>query len=257
MIAELFGCTGAGKTTHLEKMLDHCQKNGIPAEQGEQFILRKIGFNWIKTYLIRTILIDITSFLCCLVAFRKYSQIYSLVFEAIQNLPVTVTFIKKINIIRNTLKKIGIYEFIDRYAPPDTIYFIDEGTVNTTNYLFVHLSWQPNYNHYTSYISRIPLPDVVIYFQEEEDVLIGRTMTRGHKRIPDTTLISVERFIKQTLTTFEELLNSPRVQSRLIIVNSRQKFSEWKGESTNSSIDKIMQILNATVPRIQSRHITI
>jgi thymidylate kinase len=257
MIAELIGCTGAGKTTHLNKMLEFCREKEILAEKGENFILSRIHLNWIQNYIIRTILIDIISFIYCVLAFRKNSDLYSLILKATHNLPVTVNFIKKLNILRNTFKKIGIYEFLNHYAPSDVIYLVDEGTVNTAHYLFVHLSWQPDFNHYSSYLSQVPLPDIIIYFQEDEEILISRTMVRGHKRIPDRTRLPVERFIKQAVTTFEELIETPRVKSRLLIVDALQKNVKWVGEPINASKDIVLKILTSTVSSIKNTHISI
>jgi hypothetical protein len=129
------------------------------------------------------------------------------------------SWLYKLNRIRNVLRKIGIFEFISRRAGSQQIILADnEGILQGVHNLFVHQNSQADLQKIARYAELVPMPDVILYLQQEEDVLISRTLGRGHARVassPDHVI----HFIRQAVAVFDELINVPRIQERLLVVD--------------------------------------
>jgi hypothetical protein len=67
----------------------------------------------------------------------------------------------------------------------------------------------------------VPLPDIVLYLHQEEEVLVSRTLGRGHARVAGKSPDHVLHFIGQAIAVFNEVINIPKIQERLLIVDSR------------------------------------
>jgi len=255
MIVELIGCTGAGKSTVFKSMLQVCREMKIEASGSDVFILRKIHLNNIKNYYSRVFLIDIISLLMCLYSSRKHFKLYSLVLKILQNSPASIRFFEKLNILRNTFKQIGIYEFARRYNSTNEIIMMDEGTLHTAHYLFVNISVAPDTEYFSAFVSLVPLPDVIVHIQENDEILMKRTMKRGHKRIPDTSRVVVERFIKHAVYTFDKLTQFPVVKSRLITVEGTQQINNFQKNQNFSQHVDIQNILKSSLDAINTSYI--
>jgi hypothetical protein len=124
----------------------------------------------------------------------------------IWRLPRSVTWFEKLNLTRNVLKKIGVYEIVRRFSSERQLVLIDEGTLQIAHNLFVHVSVTLNVADLYTFARLVPLPDLAIHVRQSEAVLIERTLKRGHKRIPNRSRGQVERFIRRAVNTFDELI---------------------------------------------------
>lgn len=247
MQIELIGCTSAGKSTLLNSILQVCREQEIEALSGDGFVLKQIRLNWVKSYLTRILLVDLFSLFACLLTWRKNLDFYLLTFRTVLRLPTTVSLFEKLNIVRNTLKKIGIYEIIRRYGSTKQIIWLDEGTLHTAHYLFVHLTIEAPSTALPTFIGLVPLPDVAIYLRQDEAVLIERTLKRGHKRIPDGSYADVELFIKRAVVTFDKLVQHPAVKRRLLAVDNQQNLIFDQGYQNDSSFAVALKIIQAGI----------
>ena len=244
MQIELVGCTSSGKTTLLRGILQACRDQGIDAVSGYEYVLMKAHLNWVKGTLMRTLLLDLVSLISCFRTWRKNYEFFILTLKILFKLPSSTSFFVKLNIARNVYKKVGIYEIICRYDSDNQIVLMDEGTLNTANYLFVHVSAERPIEHFSTFKTLVTLPDVVIYLKQEEKVMIERTLIRGHKRIPDGSRELVERFVHRAVTTFDELTVDPSVRSRLVIVSNSQDIvvpPEYQHHSKQSFVLNLLQ----------------
>jgi thymidylate kinase len=241
---ELIGCTGAGKTTLLRNILQVCREQGLDAFDGDEYVLENAHLNWVKGYVARTLFIDILSLTASIWAWRKHSDFYQLVFRIILSLE-RVDCLEKLNIIRNTLKKIGVYEIIGHLNSDQQIIILDEGSLHTAHYLFVHLSTELPDMDLLSFVKSVPLPDIVIYLRQDEETLIKRTLIRGHKRIPTGSREMTERFIRRAVITLNKLTQNPNVASRLFIVEPDYKVHVPQNEKHLASKSIILEILKA------------
>lgn len=250
MQIELIGCTGVGKSTLVKKMLQSCREKGIVASTGDQFVLKQANLDWVRNYIFRTILVDIITLSACLLTFRSNSKFYRLVIEVIHKLPSSVNLFEKLNIIRNTFKKLGTVEIIRYRNSNQQIIFLDEGTIHTAHYVFVQISTAPPMKYLSRFLQLIPLPDVVIYLQQDEAVLVERILARNHRRTHDRSYPSVKAFIKNAVDTFTEIEHQPAVKSKLIIIDDHGDIKTGSTRQQNASIHMTLNLLRDTFKNV-------
>jgi len=246
MHIELIGCSGAGKSTLIKKILSICRENNIEAYTDDQFVLHVANLNWIRFYMLRTLLVDIISFFSCLIVIRHNFRLYRLVNEIVRQLPPTVSFMEKLNILRNTYKKIGSFEIIKRKNLDKQLVFWDEGTLHTAHYLFVQTSVPPVMDYLDQFLKLVPLPDAIIYLQQAESVLIDRTLARHHKRIPEHSPAMVKKFIEHALSLFHKIEHEPSVRSKLIIIDEQHQIKKISGYE-NIAVQQILKLIQAVI----------
>ena len=244
MIIELIGCTGVGKSTLVNRLLHSLRENGIIASTGDQFILKQVKLNWIKIYPIRTLLVDLFTFLACIKTYRKNNDFYRLVFKIIHQLPASISLFEKMNIMRNTFKKLGSYEIVRyRNSRQQTVVF-DEGTIHSAHYLFVHTSVSPPFEHISRFLQLIPFPDTIIYLQKDEELLIERAISRKHKRLNDLTYQTAKVFIANAIRTFSKIEIHPAIIARLILVNHDGEVKPASASNLSLSQHKIFELIH-------------
>ena len=246
MHIELIGCSGAGKSTLINKILNVCQDNNIEAYTDDQFVLHVAKLNWIRSYIGRTILVDVISFFSCLFFFRQNLKLYRLINDIVRRLPTTVSYMEKVNILRNTYKKIGSFEIIKRKNLDKQVILLDEGTLHTAHYLFVQTGFPPAMHYLDRFLALIPLPDAVIYLQQAENVLIDRTLSRGHKRIQAHSSPMVKKFIEHALCIFNRIEHEPSVRSKLIIIDEQYQIKQMAG-SENLILQQLLTLIHAVL----------
>jgi hypothetical protein len=203
-------------------MLQAGQAQGLDIVMGEDFVLRQVRLDWVKKKLARTLCVDLVSLLACLATWRNNRQLYLFTIRTVLRLPAAVAWFEKFNIVRNVLKNIGVYEIVRHRGSDRQIVLVDEGTLHTAHYLFVHVSVEPNSGDLSSFARLVPLPDVAVYIEHDEAVLIERTLARGHKRIPKGSYAHVECFIKRAADTFDKLVQDPAIESKLLVVDGER-----------------------------------
>lgn len=242
---ELIGCTGAGKSTLLASILHACREQGLEVSTGDEYVLEKAHLNRIRSYLARTLFVDLFSLFACLRSWRKHSSFYTLVFRMLSGLK-DVGLFERLNILRNTLKKVGIYEIVLRDSG-QRIVLLDEGTLHTAHYLFIHLSAEFSDSDLLSFIESVPLPDTVIYLRQEQEVLVERTLARGHKRVHDGSRSMTERFIHRAVTMFDKLVQTPTVVSRLLVVDPDQTVQTSQPVDHSSGQARVLTLLRSAL----------
>jgi hypothetical protein len=245
MQIELIGCTGAGKTRLARRILQASQEQGIDTLLGDDFVLQQVHLNWVKRRLARTLCVDLVSLLACLITWRNNVEFYRFALRFIWQLPAGVAWIEKLNIARNVLKKIGIFEIVRRRGADRQIVLVDEGTLHTAHYLFVHVSVVPNTSELSTFVRLAPKPDVVFHVQQDEAVLIERTLVRGHKRIPDGSQVMVERFIRRATDTFDNLVRQLAVDGTLVAVDGKQDLFIARDPENDPLLATALKIIRA------------
>lgn len=218
MHIEIIGSTSAGKTTLAKKMVDAGKISGIDVFLSDDFILAQLHIGWVKNDFIRRRLVEVVAFGICLTCLSRYKDFLRFVFREGKSSPGSLFY--KVNRIRNVIRKIGIFEFISRNSGSKQIVLADnEGILQGVHNLFVHQSSQADLQKIARYVDLVPLPDIVLYLQQEEEVLVSRTLGRGHARLVGSSPDKVVHFIRQAVAVFNEIINIPKVQERLLIVD--------------------------------------
>jgi deoxyadenosine/deoxycytidine kinase len=241
MQIELTGCTSAGKSTLASLIRQVCQERGTDVLASSDFVLEHFRAGWVKSRVLRTLLLDLFSLSVCLATWRRNFEFYIFAIRTISRLPVAP--FEKLNLARNVLKKIGIYEIIrgrssdqsdeihtgpiattshpTTSAASQPIVLVDEGTLHAAHNLFVHISAEAKACDLETFIRLVPLPDVVVYVTQSESVLIDRTMRRGHKRIPEHSPDKTQIFIQRGINVFDQLMRGLALQRGLQVVESQ------------------------------------
>lgn len=233
MQIELIGCTSAGKSSLVRNILQSNHQNGLNLVTSYDFVLSWINLDWIKSHGLRMLCLNLTALLACILTLRKNFEFYRFVIAVILRLPAKVGFIERLRIGRISARNIGIYEIVCRFAPDQQIVLADEGTLHIANYLFVHVSAEPNMAELEKFVRLVSIPDVVVYVKQPESVLITRTKARNHKRIPGGSPILIKRFIHHSLAVFEKLVGSSSLESRLLVLNQGQNMNTVVDYSDN------------------------
>lgn len=250
MQIELIGCTSAGKSTLVRGILQAGREQGIDILTNDDFVLNLVWLNWVKNKLARTLCMDLIALFACLITWRDIIEFYLFAIRIILRLPPSVAWFEKLNIARNVLKMVGVYEIVLHCGSDQQIVLADEGTLHTAHYLFVHVSVEPNINDISTFVKLVPLPDMVIYVQQDEDILIERTLARKHKRIPDGSHAQVELFIKRATSTFDKLAQHSVVKSRLVVVDSQRNIIIAKDDQNDPLLAKALEIIRAGIDAV-------
>lgn len=242
MHIELIGSTSAGKTTLAKKMVEAGKNNGVYISLSDDFILEQLNLTWVGNEFIRRRLVEAAAFVICLTCLAQHKEFFSFVVREGKSYP--GSWFYKINRIRNVLRKIGIFEFISRRAGSQQIILADnEGILQGIHNLFVHQNSQADLHKIARYAELVPVPDVILYLQQEEDVLISRTLGRGHARVAASSPDHVIHFIRQAVAVFDELINVPRIRERLLIVDGEWNVLRNADHSLNMNLHRVTELV--------------
>ncbi len=244
MRIEFIGCTSAGKTTLAKKMVQAGKAQGIDVQLSDDFILGWSRLDWIKNDFIQRRVIELLAFGACLVSWWRHRDFNRFVMEISRRTP--GSWLYKLSVARNTLRKIGIYEIVRRFSSEQQIILLDnEGVLQGSHTLFVHSEPRPHERDLDRFVTLAPLADVVVYFRQSLPVLIARTHARGHRRIPDGVEDKVDFFIEQAVELFDVLRRHPAIANRLLVIECEQNALKTGYDSHNPRLAKAAKLVLA------------
>lgn len=243
MHIEIIGSTSAGKTTLAKKMVEVGVGKGTHVSLSDDFMLDQLHLNWVRNEFIRHRLVEAIAFAMLLTCLPRYRKFIDFVILEGRNSPGSWYY--KINRIRNVIRKIGIFEFIARKSGSQQVVLADnEGILQGVHNLFVHQNSDADLAKIARYVELVPLPDVVLYLQQEEDVLISRTLARGHGRITGAQ-DKVGHFIKQAVIVFNEMVKLPMLRGKLLIVNGQLNVQQNDKDSENAVFYRVIDLVQS------------
>jgi hypothetical protein len=123
---------------------------------------------------------------------------------------------ERLMILRNAWKGVALCVLAERLARPGEVLLLDEGPLQTVNYLFVHVDAPPAREALEAYLAVLPLPEAALFLRADEETLVERTFARRHARVPAGSREATRRFVRHTLQAFDRVAVEPRVAGRLI-----------------------------------------
>ncbi|PNX53411.1 MAG: hypothetical protein BV458_04625 [Thermoplasmata archaeon M9B2D] len=195
MIIELTGIPGAGKSTVIEKLKNTLQSRGLvfdlQAYVLERSLLPVRGKTAYELLLYKHI------FLLKSTDWKLLKNLFSVVSSSNNSL------FHKINIVRNTLKKLIIYRYLkDR----EEIFLIDEGVTHIPFTAFVDVGKKISGEKVERFLRGIPPVDHLLVVDAPDDLLLERVVARGakgHRRINFTSKEDIAEFMQQSRRVLE------------------------------------------------------
>ncbi len=210
----------------------------------DDFVLEKSHLFWVRNDFLRRRLVEIIALVTCFEHMNKYKDFIRFVFN--EGISAPGSWLYKANRMRNVVRKIGVFEFISKRAAEGQVVLADnEGLLQGVHNLFVHENSGSDMTKISRYVDLVPLPDVVLYLQQDEDVLVSRTLERGHARIKDDSTENVVHFIHQAVKVFSELVLIPKVQERLIIVDNGMNLSSQNEEAFTNEFNQVANLVHS------------
>jgi thymidylate kinase len=203
---ELFGCTSAGKTTLSRQVALACKQEGINLVLHDDFLLKQLRLNWIRSKIIRVFIIDIYCMIACLLTTRKHFELYQFCLKIVMKLP--VPWLTKVNLLRNINKGIGTYEVIKSKSRSNQVVLVDGGTLQAVQPLFVHNNHQLDENAVIAFSKLVSLPDIAIHVEQPVYILKERIKKRGHKRISTESEDTIVEFAERAVNSYRLLIQN-------------------------------------------------
>lgn len=242
MHIEIIGSTSAGKTTLAKSMVFAGNNNGEIVTLSDDFILQESHLGLVKNDFLRRRLVEMLAIGISLFHINEYKELFR--FILIEGNSSPGSWFYKFNRIRNVIRKIGIFEFISKRSSGHQVVLADnEGLLQGAHNLFVHQNGGSDTAKIARYVDLVPLPDVVLYLNQDEDVLVSRTLKRGHARIAGVSEENVTHFINQAITVFNQLVSIPKVQGKLLIVDGGMNISKNNDEIFSDDFNRIAKLL--------------
>ena len=211
---ELFGPSSGGKSTLGSRFLaGRCSMRVVPHTDR---VLDGFRLGWLPGWLLRTLALDAIALGAVLASWHLHGACYRrAAAQALRGEGPRHLF-ERLMLLRNAWKGVALCVLAERWARPGEVLLLDEGPLQTANYLFVHVDARPAREALDAYLAVLPLPDAALFLRADEEALVERTLARGHARVPAGSREATRRFVRHTLEVFDRVAAQPRVAERLI-----------------------------------------
>jgi hypothetical protein len=224
MQIELIGCTSAGKSTLAAQIMDAAQAADIDLVLADQFALDTLGLGKVRKKSLRAVFVHIVAAWGCIS--QGWRRLRFIALSRTELRHTNISWARQWNQLRKVLKQLGRYDLIRRSRPNQKLVLVDEGTLHAAHNIFIHVDFEFDQARLQQFAEQVPLPDLVIYVRQSEDVLVERTIKRGHLRISDPTRQSVADFVHQAVLAFDQLAKHERIAPLVLEVQDGVVLSE-------------------------------
>lgn len=230
MQIELVGCTSAGKSTLAAQITEAARAEGIDLMLADEYALDLLGLGHLRKRWLRAVVVHIVAFWGCVS--KGWRHVRFIKFSHRELRDTKISRRQQWNQLRKVLKQLGRYEVIRGSRQDQTPVLVDEGTLHAAHNLFIHVDFEFDNDQLRQFAEQVPLPDLVIYVRQSEEVLVERALKRGHPRISDPTRQSVAKFVHQAVLAFDQLAKHERISPRTLEVQDGMIVSEPLQPST-------------------------
>jgi hypothetical protein len=215
-VLELFGPSSGGKSS-LAKRLLTAPRDGRVFTLAQDRLLERVGLGWLSGHLARTLALDALAALAVLATWRAARAYYAFSAAHAFRGAGSASFGLRLNLLRNAWKAVALRLVAPRFAAPGEVLLMDEGPLQTANYLLVRADGAPSLAAVEAFLAVVPLPDAAVYVRLDEEALVRRTLSRGHPRVHDGSRSASRRFVRNALAAFDRIAAEPRVAERLLL----------------------------------------
>lgn len=228
MIVEFTGCTGSGKTTISQLVIEKLVESGLEVVpvHSRCFNYKWSPFRGIGNQTVQNFILDV----------KALVQILKHIKEEIPLLKFFISVLsrygggraERINLFRSVCRKIGVNRnIINSGLSANKIVIIDEGMVHSLHNLFVHRDIEPDLDRIREFSRLVPMPDIIVYVRSPLDMLIERARKRTDltRRAKGRKL---DKFIENADRAFEEFMEIKKIKERVLFLynNSGREANE-------------------------------
>jgi hypothetical protein len=217
-VVELFGPSSAGKSSLAARLASGASGGRFVLHTDR--VLASVGLGWLPSASLRTLALDALAALELVASWRREHAFYAAAAAQALRGKGPRGFFLRLRLLRNAWKGGALGLLAGRLARPGEVVLMDEGPLQTANYLFVHADEPPAREALDAYLATLPLPDAALYVRASEEELVARTLARTHARVPRDSREATERFVAHALDAFERVAAEPRVRARLVTVEA-------------------------------------
>jgi hypothetical protein len=215
------------------------RRRGLDVVNADDLVLALAGLRRVRGEFLRRRLVDLLALPICLRAFGRHRELCAFALRISRQAP--GGFTRRLNLARNALRKIGIFELVHRC--PDRVVLVDnEGILQAAHNLFVHVGAEPNLEAVREFVRLAPLPDAVVYVRESDAVLIQRTLARGHRRVRPGSDQEAGLFVRRAVGVFEELSRIEAVARRMVRVDGGRLVSLADEAAANADAQAVASL---------------
>ena len=238
MIVEFIGSTGAGKTSLISKIHHKLAQTKVVTTPFD-LIAAPLGLNSITHPTAQNLIQELVGFPFFIVSLNKHGRFLSHTIETFSR--DTKFSIHRINNLRSLERKIGMYEITQRYDKGQII-LVDEGPILAAH-MFVFTGFMVTSAEISAFANLLPLPDLIVYIKAPVDVLVRRALQRPDppREMGNKDPVKTEKYVKDATTVFDQLMESDRIKSRLLVVDNPDLTAE---EHDRLASDVTTAILN-------------
>jgi len=217
-VVELFGPSSAGKSSLTTRLLAGEAGPGFALVNDR--VLASVGLGWLPGRLLRTLALDAIALVGVAASWRAQRSFYRLAADQALHGQGPSGRRLRFNLLRNAWKCGALRFLAGRLARPGEVLLMDEGPLQTANYLFVHVDARPERPALDAFLAAVPLPDAALYVRESQGELIARTLARTHPRVAPGCPDETTRFVSHALAVFDRIAEEPHVRERMLTLEA-------------------------------------
>ena len=242
MIVEFIGSTGAGKTSLISKIYHNLAQTKAVTTPFD-LIATPLGLSSVTHPTAQNLIQELVGLPFFIGSLNRHGRFLS---HTIKTFSRNTKFsIHRINNLRSLERKIGMYEITQRYDKGQIV-LVDEGPILAAH-MFVFTGSIVTSAEIAAFANLLPLPDLIIYIKAPVDVLVRRALQRPDppREMGSKDPVMTEKYVKDATTVFDQLMESDRIKSRLLVVNNPDLTAE---EHDRLVADVTTTILNHAHP---------
>ncbi|MDQ3004766.1 MAG: AAA family ATPase [Chloroflexota bacterium] len=217
MIVEFIGSTGAGKTSLISKIHQQLAQTKVVTTPFD-LIAAQLGLSSVTHPTAQNLIQELVGFPFFVGSLSRHGKFLSHTIETFSRN--TKFSIHRINNFRSLERKIGMYELTQRYDKGQII-LVDEGPILAAH-MFVFTGSIVTSAEIAAFANLLPLPDLVVYIKAPVEVLVRRALQRPDppREMGEKDPIMTEKYVKDATAVFDQLMESERIKSRLLVVDN-------------------------------------
>jgi hypothetical protein len=252
MIVELIGSTGAGKSRVVGRLQSLLGAQQARAVLGEQFILQYYGLRleWLRSRVALSLIIDVLSIPWFVrFALRRPRFCWFMAVTLCRGIELPLF---SLNVLRNIIKQMGMYELLTTRASVGDLILLDEGLTHQAHSLFVHPSAAPSSSELERFVAEVPLPDLLVLVEAPTEEVIRRTLQRGHPRLPGNMASLTGRFVERAQRVFREVARLAARRTAISVVRNDGVGDTSVDTSLHDLVSHLLTIVQEDAPKTEA-----